>query len=279
MITGLPKAISGLGPIYPFYKSGSSLISNVMTSFWNRGGGQPADAGNPSGGLNGTALTYPVQGALPFTSPSGEIRKYLARLRFRMQNGSNNPPQAMTLFLADRLWHNSSIDPTVTTQQNITSPTWPARDVNGATLGRGVYVGLECNSTTGNGSSIATTTLQYTNSDGVAGRTGTFVANSEAWAANAPTGSFRVFFLQAGDVGIRSVQGITLGTSYVSGTVNLVAFRWVAAALVNDEETTDDLLSLCMPRLFPGSVLYPIFLGSGSGSPSDFGGVIQLAEG
>jgi hypothetical protein len=36
------------------------------------------------------------------------------------------------------------------------------------------------------------------------------------------------FLLQAGDTGVRSIQGITLGTTYTSGTMMLIAYRQIA---------------------------------------------------
>ena len=38
-------------------------------------------------------------------------------------------------------------------------------------------------------------------------------------------GTFVPFELQAGDTGVRSIQGITLGTSYVSGVIHIVVYR------------------------------------------------------
>src|SRR5204863_863138 len=111
-----------------------------------------------------------------------------------------------------------------TTGQAVTSPTWPARDTSASTAGAGVYLSLECSAATGNGSPVTNTTVTYTNSAGTGSRTATLAS----FPATAPQGTWVPFSLAAGDVGVRSVQTITLGTSYVSGQVNLVAWRLLA---------------------------------------------------
>jgi hypothetical protein len=73
---------------------------------------------------------------------------------------------------------------------------------------------------------ITNTTISYTDQDGNAGATGTFAA-AVGWQAPATPliGTWMPFQLAAGDSGIRSVQSITLGTSYVSGTLSLILYR------------------------------------------------------
>jgi hypothetical protein len=112
---------------------------------------------------------------------------------------------------------------TTITAQTINSVAWPARDKNGATSGDGVYIGLEVSTATGAGASVIS--ISYTNSAGTAGRTGTAVP---LYAATSIAGSFYVFALQAGDVGVRSVQTYTSTVSMTSGVVHLVAFRILA---------------------------------------------------
>lgn len=123
--------------------------------------------------------------------------------------------------LFDVLWVNSGLVVTTTTLQTIAQPTLPPRDNNGSTSGLGIYAGILVSVSTGNAAVVTNTTLSYTNSDGVSGR----IATITSFPATATVGTFIPFQLQAGDKGIRSIQGITLGTSYVSGSISLICFN------------------------------------------------------
>ena len=129
--------------------------------------------------------------------------------------------------LADVLWVNTGIAVTTTTAQTITQPTLPARDNLGTTNGYGVGAGLLVTTATTNAAVINNITLQYTNSNGVAGRTGTM-----SYPATAVIGTFVPFRLAQGDVGIRSIQSITLGTSLTAGAVSLICFNFLVTAPV-----------------------------------------------
>lgn len=129
--------------------------------------------------------------------------------------------------LADVLWVNSGLVVTTTTAQTITQPTLPARDNLGTTNGYGIGAGLLVTTATTNAAVINNITLQYTNSDGVAGRTGTM-----SYPATAVIGTFVPFQLQAGDVGVRSIQSITLGTTLTAGAISLIAFNFLGTSPV-----------------------------------------------
>lgn len=129
--------------------------------------------------------------------------------------------------LADVLWVNSGLVVTTTTAQTITQPTLPARDNLGTTNGYGIGAGLLVTTATTNAAVINNITLQYTNSDGVAGRTGTM-----SYPATAVIGTFVPFQLQAEDVGVRSIQSITLGTTLTAGAISLIAFNFLGTSPV-----------------------------------------------
>ena len=129
--------------------------------------------------------------------------------------------------LADVLWVNTGIAVTTTTAQTITQPTLPARDNLGTTNGYGIGAGLLVTTATTNAAVINNITLQYTNSNGVAGRTGTM-----SYPATAVIGTFVPFQLAQGDVGIRSIQSITLGTTLTAGAVSLICFNFLVTAPV-----------------------------------------------
>lgn len=128
----------------------------------------------------------------------------------------------------DILWVNSGIVVTTTTAQTVNSVAFPARDRNESSDGVGVSIGLYVAVNTTNASAITNTTISYTNSDGVSGRTGTIAS----FPATGLVGTTVWFRLQAGDVGVRSVQSITLGTSYAAGTIHLVAAKKVVSGSV-----------------------------------------------
>lgn len=134
---------------------------------------------------------------------------------------------ACGLRLVDLLWYNSGMVVTTLTAQAITQPTLPARDINGTTNGDGVFCAMYFSATSTNGA-VANTTLQYTNSAGTAGRTATITSVNAA----ATVGQWVIFQLQAGDIGIRSIQSITLGTTYATGSISLFCFRVLNAISV-----------------------------------------------
>jgi hypothetical protein len=225
--------------------------------------GRPGAMTAPSSGLSGATVTSSRAGMLPLTAAVAGLNIYLAGLD-ACQAGNVG-----AVLVVDRLWDNSGISITTTTSQAITSSTWPARDASGSTNGAGILVGLEVSSTLGNGA-VTNTTLGYTSSAGTAGRTGTIAS----FPAAAPVGTFVPFSLNAGDVGIRSIQTLTLGTSYVSGTMNLVAYRVLAVigTPTANVAASQDFLQLGMPRIYDSSALQLLYLLSGTA-----GGAVQAS--
>jgi hypothetical protein len=211
-ITTLDGVIAGMKPAEDFYKTGSTMeaIGVLHSHFYANG--RPGAAVAPSDGMAGAALTS-YSGQIPFSNPvSGNT--YIARF----QSSAN---YVCSIVLADRLWHNSGTTLTTLTEQAVNSVTFPARDRNASSNGENIMVAIEVSTITGNAGAITNTTLNYTNSLGTLGRTGTI----PSFPATAQVGTFVPFTLQAGDTGVKSVQGLTLGTSYISGAIHLVAYR------------------------------------------------------
>lgn len=174
--------------------------------------------------------------------------------------------------LVDILWYNTGLSVTTTTAQTITMPTIPARDLYGATNGDGVYAALYALTALGNTAAISNTTISYTDSDGNAGNTGTFQAVAGWQAPATPViGTWMPFQLAAGDRGVRSIQSITLGTSYTSGTMSLILFRPLAA-IPNPTASVGGIManihSLAPPgvRLWNDTCIWLISVGSASAS-------------
>lgn len=126
----------------------------------------------------------------------------------------------------DCLWVNSGLVVTTTTEQTLTTPTLPARDVNGTTNGEGCMIAMLFTAAATNASAISNATVRYTNSKGVASRTATLVAIGGSQIPATPVvGTIVWFNLQAGDTGVQSIQGVTLGTSLVTGSISMMITR------------------------------------------------------
>lgn len=263
-ITTLADAKTKIVGTYPF-----SLLAGTYYSLYATGnyisGNFPIISSAPSPGMSGVALTSPV--GFPFTNPTSGYT-YIAGI-------SITSPTPIACFVYDRLWHNSGIAMSITTEQAINSVTLPARDENGTTNGDGVYVGLEVSGITSN--VLAVATLSYTNSNGVSGRVGTMIKRA---ANQDPAGSFFPFSLMGADRGVRSIQGITFTTAWTSGTVHLVMYRQlaIAHAKIANKMLRFDALQLGMPRMWDNSVpcimACPIY-----GSSSSALGSITFAQG
>lgn len=264
-LTTLAGVISGLrAPTYTF-KSGLAATAGRHMSSWYDGA-IPAGATANAAGASGAALTYPLDGSIPW-QPPGSGDTVLARFLQR-QNGGTGSAHASSL-LIDRLWHNSGLNATLTTAQTVNSVTLPARDVAQSTDGDGVLIGLEVS--TAATVNTPTITVSYTNSAGTAGRT---AVNIVATTATSARGSFYILSLQAGDTGVRSIQSITLSVGWTSAVVHLVLFRVIAHMPIfglsngstpsRELAKVEDVVSLAAPEIFAGSVLQILGLATGT---------------
>lgn len=200
----------------------------------------------PTGTLNGVTFSGAVNGQIPIPAAVSGKRSYLERATL-VHAGNIGMVR-----LVDRLWGNVPVV-TTTGAQAITSPAWPARDAAASTNGAGVFLALETSSATGNAGAITNTTVTYTNSAGTGSRTATLAS----YPATAVAGTWVPLALQAGDIGVRSVQSVTLGTSYISGAIHLTAFRLVADLPVPIANTATPLnfMDLGLPVIWDSSVL------------------------
>lgn len=251
-ITTLDGVIAGMqAPRFVAKVVTGTLVAGRPQSLWGLAGSP--GAGSYDTTLNGAILSSTsaqVAGQIPFTAPvSGNT--YLARLA----GGSSG--QAGHLVLADRIWVNQ-LTVNSTSNQDPTTPTWPARDVAGSTNGDGILVGLETSAAAS--ATAVTCTMTYTNQAGTDTRTATL---QDATAATATiAGAFFRFGLQAGDTGVRSIQRFVFGTAWTSGTIKAVAYRPIASLTCLAANVPDaiDALTSGMPRLFDGSVPYFFFI-------------------
>lgn len=267
-INTLDGLIAGFKPPQFIWKeaSGTLAVGRPYTPFYI--GGIPSAAAAPTPGLSGAALTS-YAGQIPFVNPSSGQNSYLARF---VAMGLN---QGGSITLADRLWHNSGITITSTSAQTINSVTFPARDNNGSTNGEGVVLAVEVSSATGAGT--PSLTVGYTNSDNTASRTGTGVYTV---SSSSPAGTFYPIGLASGDKGVRSIQSLTLGATWTSGTIHLVAYRPIVTVNSSAAGVTNavDALTSGLPRLYDDSVLFLIFTPSATTSTL-ISGMVTVAQG
>lgn len=272
-ITTVDGLIAGFQPPQPIWKA--QLVGTVIAeaigiphSLWYESG-LPGPAAVPAPGVNGAALTANVSGQIPWTNPvSGN--GYLARW-------SATGTVAGSLFLIDRLWHNSGLNVTLSTAQSITMSALPARDNNGTTNGLGVQFALEVSTNTGNAAANTSIVINYTNSDGTAGRTGSI----PSFPATALKGTFTPFSLAAGDLGIRSVQGITLGTTLSAGAIHLIAYRVIAQidlVIAGSGDNVDPFRG-GLPRIYNDSVLQLLYLPTATPARTEWMGTLTWAHG
>lgn len=252
-ITTIDGLIAGMRPPEPLLKIGAAtVVGRHYSPFYVAG--VPGAAAAPSPGIGGAALTT-YAGQIPWTNP-GSGNSYLARL-------AANCNVAGTLLLCDRLWHNSGINVTLNTSQNINSTAWPARDNTGTTNGAGVLIGVEVSTVMGAGT--PTWTMGYTNQAGTAGRS---IATA-AQAATMAVGSFIPMQLAAGDTGVRSIQTWQQSATMTSGAYHLVAYRMLARVPVSvaNVDSAVDAIQCGMPRMYDNTVPFLLWLPSTTTAP------------
>ena len=212
------------GNSFPFMKTGTAADVAGCWYCTAKDAGFPGAWSPGTPGINGRVTdgtTAADNGCIPIKNPSVGAN-YLTEIQ--MASSVNHAH----LFF-DCLWVNSGIVVTTTTAQAIVTPLLPARDINGTTNGEGCMIGLLVTTANTNAAAVANTTISYTNSDGVAGRTATLSAIAGSQIPATPViGTIVWFNLAAGDKGVRSIQSITLGTSLAAGAVSLMIARDVA---------------------------------------------------
>lgn len=179
----------------------------------------------------------------------------------------------------DVLWVNSGLVVTTTTAQAITTPTLPARDINGTTAGEGCTIALLVTTALTNAAANAGITVSYTNSKGVAGRT----ANLSAIAGSqlpqtAVIGTIVWFQLAAGDTGVQSIQSITLTTTLLTGAISLMICRdisTIGTAIVN--VSTPKVIGSPGIRLYNGTCMLHNILASAN-TATFFSGSLAVME-
>ena len=268
MIQTIDDLIAGMQPPNTFTKAvtGTMVAGRPHSLFYLAG--MPGAAVAPSPGIGGAVLTA-YAGQIPFTDSPSESNAYLARFQ-------GMATIAGTLILADRLWHNSGITITSTSEQVFTSSAQiPARDRDGTNVGNGVLAGVEVSGVTGSGT--PTLTLKYTNQSGLANQVAT---NLVATVASSIAGTFYPIGLAAGDTGIQKAQSLTLSATWTSGTIHVVLYREIARLELTAGNVGNaiDSLTSGFPRLYTDSVPFLIFIPSTT-TTSNISGQVIFTQG
>jgi len=245
------------------YKTGPVMEAAGVQHCLGLSGGYPTTWSPGTPGLNGRAtdgMSAGDAGCVPLWTPSAALWLIDSAL------------QASSICFAqlyDVLWINTGLVVTTTTAQAIGAPVaLPARDADGTANGKGVIFGLLVTTATTNAASFSNATISYTNSAGVAGRTGTMAS----FPATAVAGTFVPFRLDAGDEGVRSVQSVTLGTSLVTGAVSLIGVRLADARNVSIANAgTMPFPRKTGHRLYAGACLLPFIVPTSTTAVTMFG--------
>lgn len=137
-------------------------------------------------------------------------------------------------------------------------------------------------------SAVADVTMTYTNSSGVSGRTATFSLFGAGTIGNlcnlngvASTATALAPFipLDSGDLGIRSIQDVTL-SSAIGGFINIVLCKPVFTMQLLEQNTVAEKVFLkesgTLPALNPSAFLQFLTLRGSSTSPTPFRGYLDL---
>jgi hypothetical protein len=189
---------------------------------------------------------------------------------------SSNP---MVYVLADRLSHQGGLSGTNAATQTTNLPT---AALTRSTNGIGVCIGLSIY--TQIGSTPSTVTVSYTNTDDVADRTSTAVAMGGTSFREA--NRFIQIPLQAGDLGVKSVESVKLSnTTATTGNFGVTLYKPIYAVMVSDTSTVLSAAGYIsgstgggIPEIPNDACLFFTGISSVSGSAGAVSGAILVGE-
>lgn len=245
----------------PFMKSGTAADTIGYWYCTSKDAGYPGAWAPGTPGVNGR-VTDGTQsadyGSIPVKNPAVG-GNFLTEIQWAASVNH-------THLLFDVLWVNSGLSVTSTsTAQAITTPTLPARDVNGTTNGEGCMIGILFSAASTLAAVNALSTVSYTNSKGVSGRTATMTAVQGSQLPATPViGTIAWYNLAAGDTGVKSIQSFNIGaTSWLTGTIHLFIARDIATmgtTIVN--VAAQKVLGSPGIRLYNGSCILHCYVAS-----------------
>lgn len=193
-----PKRFADLDKV-----SATTFGAGAWHSLWALGPRPPA--GSAAGSTAGVIRSRSSTGALGQANPASGNKQYISAADILAAN-------LLQVQLLDRLWDNSAISLNATGSVSITMPSAITR----YTTGEGNIILAECVSPWG--ATPVVLTVDYTNSEGVAGRSATVTVDG-----NPVAGQTWKCALQAGDTGVQSIQGVSRSiSSGAAGNCGLV---------------------------------------------------------
>lgn len=281
IITASADSANITGTVYPMMKAGGAKdAAGYWYSPW-KDAGIPGAFSLQAPGLNGYTTDCSV--ASQTTDPNGaaqigaNVLAYPVSGSLYLRRIDLTDSVSELVQLIDVVWYNTGAVVTTTTGQSITMPTLPTRDRNGSNNGAGWQAALYATGALGNAAVITNTTLTYTDQDGNTGNTATF-SGVVGWQAPATPviGTWMPFQLAAGDTGIRSIQTLTLGTTYTSGSMSLVLYRLLATIPVGVTSGTSVDFGNPGIKIHPNTCV--VALQVGSASAGNISGTYTIVE-
>ena len=258
-----------------FMKTGTASDAAGYWYCTSKDGGFPGAWSPGAPGVNGRntdGTTSADFGCIPIANPSVGAN-YITEIQMAASVNHSH------LFF-DCLWVNTGLVITTTTAQTITmAGALPARDINGTTNGEGCMIAILCTAAVGLAAVASNATVSYTNSDGTAGRAATLSAIVGSQAPATPViGTLIWFNLQAGDKGVRSIQSVTLGTTWVSGTISVMITRDIATiGTTIPNVTAQKIIGTPGIRIYNGSCILHCVLSSAT-TATFFSGELVIQE-
>lgn len=261
---------SGKGESKYFVKNGATVTAGTFFSLW-RLGGIPVAGADPTS-LTATVVSATTTGAITFANPTSPATKHL------INAGATSVTAGSTgsLIVLDRLLAYGNINANVNTAQNLTNTASLTRYQGGT----GTVMFLEV--VTALGATASNVTVTHTNQDGVSSRSTGAQAMVVSSVANRVPNTFLYLPLQAGDVGVRSVQTIQFSAAMAAGVVNLVIAKplfTIPLTAVGVRNNVDLALQFSLlPKLENNHALQFIFMAPTASTLPIFVGDINAAE-
>lgn len=234
---GLVAAMASGQTIGLYKASVTDQAAGMWTSLWT-GAGMPGAGATPTSGA-GDVPTNSTAGAVALINAGGSNTLYLAQV-------SLGAVSTGVIYAYDRLVETSGLSGTVTSAQTVNTTS-----LTRYTSGVGVQAWLEVY--TALGSTSVTASVSYTNTLGTSGRTGTATFPASAKVAFATQ-----IALQAGDLGVESVQSVTLSaTTGTAGNFGVtLAYPIFSAPLaITTGGVIYDYASLALPVIQPNACI------------------------
>ena len=239
--------VNGKSYRWDFYKAGGTApAAGIWYSLARLGGYPPAIADGAAGsgtpGAGGTALTN-ASGTIQIANQSPDLKAIV--------HIEANAGTACNLMLYDRLVHVSAVSNNATGSKNVGSAALPRY-----TDGKGVQVWLEY-TTAGTTTASVVDLNSYTDDAGNTGQTAgsSFTAPATAMVLNSIMGPMP---LAAGDLGVRSVETLNVGTASTSGVTQVVLMRPLATLYVPANQMAEKDLVMqfsSLPQMVDGASL------------------------